>query len=76
MQAHFTPQQIVELTVIVAIRTMVNLIQEALWTDLEDSETPPNDRPATPRVPTDWYSWYIDEILGSAIQRETAIEPE
>lgn len=35
LREHFSDEQIVELTVLAAARTMVNLIQEALWTDLE-----------------------------------------
>lgn len=66
---HFDTPQIVELTVIIAVRTMVNLIQEALWTDLEGPETPPNSRSKVPFEPDEWYSWYLDEFLGSQKQR-------
>lgn len=76
MQAHFTTAQIVELTVVIAVRTMVNLVQEALWTDLEGPETPQNDRPALPREPSHWYGWYVDDILGSEIQRSTTLESD
>ncbi len=43
-QRFFGDAEIVELTVIAAQRTMVNLIQEALWTDLEDDSVPKNTR--------------------------------
>jgi AhpD family alkylhydroperoxidase len=43
----FSQRQIVELTVIVAARTFTNLIQEALWTDLEE----PGDPHAAPVDP-------------------------
>lgn len=48
----FTPPQIVELTVVAAARTFTNLIQEALWTDLEDEEAGQADglAPVSPRV--------------------------
>lgn len=36
VRARFTDAQIAELTLIAAYRTMVNLLQEALWTDLEE----------------------------------------
>lgn len=39
LRTHFTEAQIVELTVVAAYRTMINLLQEAFWTDLEDADT-------------------------------------
>jgi len=46
LQRHFSDSEIVELTVVAAARTFTNLIQEALWTDLESegSETQANAR--------------------------------
>lgn len=76
MEAHFTTQQIVELTVIVAVRTMVNLIQEALWTDLEGSDTPPNNRPRVPLEPEEWFSWYVDDVLSSDEQRALDVDDD
>lgn len=38
LKSHFTDREIVELTVLSAARTMVNRIQEALWTDLEEDD--------------------------------------
>lgn len=46
LESMFTHEQIVELTVIIAARTFTNLIQEALWTDLEEPES--QDDPAAP----------------------------
>ena len=44
LSMHFSEVEIVELTVLIAARTMVNRIQEALWTDLEaGGELPPRD---------------------------------
>lgn len=69
LQEHFSETQIVELTVVIAVRTMVNLIQEALWTDLEGPDFPKNTRHAVSDDPSDWYAWYVDEVLGSMTQR-------
>ncbi len=49
LEAAFSHEQIVELTVVVAARTFTNLIQEALWTDLEEPE-PQADPTAPPRA--------------------------
>jgi AhpD family alkylhydroperoxidase len=46
LESAFTHEQIVELTVIIAARTFTNLIQEALWTDLEEPE--PQADPSAP----------------------------
>lgn len=37
VQQHFTTAQVVELTVLASYRTMINLMQEAFWTDIEES---------------------------------------
>jgi AhpD family alkylhydroperoxidase len=49
----FTPTEIVELTVVVAARTFTNLIQEALWTDLEDEVEGPEPDQERCRLPDD-----------------------
>jgi 4-carboxymuconolactone decarboxylase len=40
LERHLSTVEIVELTVAVAHRNMINRIQEALWTDLEDEDSP------------------------------------
>lgn len=62
LRRHFDDSEIVELTAVVAIRAMVNLIQEALWTDLEDADFPKNDRPAIGLGPHEWIAWYSDVL--------------
>jgi len=58
LESVFTHEQIVELTVVVAARTFTNLIQEALWTDLEepepqaDPDLPPKAKEAKGPMPT------------------------
>lgn len=42
---HFSAEEIVELTVLTAMRSFTNLIQEALWTDLEEGGLPPSTAP-------------------------------
>lgn len=44
LERHLSHREIVELTIAVAHRSMINRIQEALWTDLEPD--PPAARPA------------------------------
>jgi AhpD family alkylhydroperoxidase len=48
LRHHFDDQEIVELTVLAAARTMVNRIQEALWTDLEEDGQLEQIRDAVP----------------------------
>lgn len=68
MQRHFDQSEIVELTTVVAVRAMVNLIQEALWTDLEGPDFPANSRPRTEREPAEWIDWY-SQVLSSQAAR-------
>lgn len=63
MQKHFSEEEIVELTVIAAHRTFVTRIQEALCTDLEDADFPPNDRPKVAADPHEWVDAYAKQVL-------------
>ena len=44
VRRHLSDPELVELTVLVAVRTLANRVQEALWTDLEGPDFPPNRR--------------------------------
>jgi AhpD family alkylhydroperoxidase len=54
LQAHFSDVEIVELTVLAAARTMVNRVQEALWTDLEPETELDEIKVALPSSPGDY----------------------
>lgn len=54
LEEHFTNAEIVELTVLAAARTMVNRIQEALWTDLEDERELDEIKHAVPGTMVDY----------------------
>ncbi len=60
LRRHFSDPEIVELTVVVAHRTMINRIQEALWTDLEGPEIPKNTRA---EILGDVLGRYVGEVL-------------
>lgn len=65
LEAAFSHEQIVELTVVVAARTFTNLIQEALWTDLEEPEpqadpsAPPKAKEARGPMPTEEFRSHL-----------------
>lgn len=45
LEKHFTLPQIAELTILASHRTMINLMQEAFWADLEGSEASDTSSP-------------------------------
>lgn len=59
---YFSEDEIVELTVLAAHRTMITRIQEALCTDLEDSDFPANDRPRVAADGDEWVRWYAQRV--------------
>ncbi|MPZ60935.1 MAG: hypothetical protein GEU93_06500 [Propionibacteriales bacterium] len=63
LQRWFDEGQIVEITVIAAVRTMVNRIQEALWTDLEE---PGEVEPAKRGTDSTSLESYAREVLGGS----------
>ena len=65
---HFTPGEIVEITYIAAHRTMMNLLQEALWNDLE----PPGTPEQTSDMPDGYLLDYAQNVLPEILKEVEA----
>ena len=70
LKRHFTIEEIVEMTVLAAFRTLTNRVQEALWTDLEE-DAPPYQM----RYRLDLVS-YARDVLVTQLEREVGPRPE
>lgn len=66
MQELFEDDEIIEISIVVAVRVMVNLLQEAFWTDLEPADFPSNSRAKVDMDPADWIDWYADVLKDQA----------
>ncbi|MPZ15439.1 MAG: hypothetical protein GEU73_13635 [Chloroflexi bacterium] len=69
---HFTPGEIVEITYISAHRTMMNLLQEALWNDLE----PPGTPDQTADMPDGYLLKYAEQVLPELLKEIEAARSE
>lgn len=66
MAEYFDDDEIIELTTVVAVRVMVNLLQEAFWTDLEPADFPDNTKYRADMEPADWMEWYAESLREQA----------
>jgi alkylhydroperoxidase family enzyme len=64
VRQHFTDAEIVSLVAIAGARTMANLFQEALWTDLEETEAGPKDE-----------NWRLGNYLGRVAEHFVDNDP-
>lgn len=65
LEQHFDAAEIVEITYVAAHRTMRNLVQEALWNDIEDDSTPEHRH-----MPGGFLQHYATEVLPTLIEME------